>query len=283
MPEQTPPSAAEQQRMLEEARQKFDAAKGKLDRQAAKARDAWNARIARLRQELTDVEAVRAGADERRAKLKPLAEDPRAREWYWRMLLLVESQTQLAKMKHREIACYQQCVAQLDAIGPLDTETPAAAPAFPMPVHDLAYLEARSRFDAATLAYHWRHHGVGLDAILRASGQAAMPTPDAETEASHEAAAAALRTATKADKDLAILLGKLGSELDEARALFDWAQSSLRTLGQLPEPARRQALADTDWAKLNAAVQLVMLVPERAQAFPALAKLFPATGSPALT
>lgn len=275
MPDPQALSPEEQQKQLDEARRKLDAAKAQMDRQAAKGREAW---LVRIKAREAEIARTREALAEAQAAAKELSErenDPLAAELAARLALAAETHGHAIRMKEREIACYQQCVALVENIGPVNTDPPPAMPTFPQPSHDLAYLEARSQFDASTLAYHMRRNKEGIDAILRASGNGGETAPDEQLEAARKARADALRELTRTNKDLMIMLGKLGGELVDARALLDWAQSSLQTLGQLPAGPRGQALADADWAKLNGAVQMVIGLPERAKPTPPFGSFFP--------
>jgi hypothetical protein len=273
MSQQTPPniSPEEQQRALEEARKQFEAAKAKMDRQVAQGREVWGTELARVRSELEEARATQATAIEKRDKVAPKRDEHPA--LFGRLEVLVEVFGQLANLKAAQIACYERGLAELEAIGPLDSDAPpAGVPALPQAADDLTFLEARARLDAALLDYYWRYHAAGLEAVLRASGNEATPAgADEEAVNGH---VEALRQALKTDKELLIMLGRLGGELLEARALLEWGASSLKTVGQLPEGARRQALTDNDWAKLNASVQLLLTLGGRVKGIPALAALF---------
>jgi hypothetical protein len=272
--QQTPPSPAEQQKMLEEAKQKFEAAKSQMDRNASKAKDSWTAKIQVLRKELEEAAAIQADAAAKRDAAEPVKDTVAGLEAFARASLVAEIYLQLGRMKEREIAVYQESVNLVDGLGPLDVEPPPSVPKFPVVADDLAYLEARARFHTVTLTYHWLRNRLGLEVILRATGFEPAVTGNELWESEITKRADALRNAMKGDKEFMILAGKLGSELNEARALLDWGRGSLRTVGQLPEGPRRKALADTDWAKLNGAVQVVLDAPDRAKTFPALEQAF---------
>ncbi|MDB5099362.1 MAG: hypothetical protein JWM80_3783 [Cyanobacteria bacterium RYN_339] len=272
--QQTPPSPAEQQKMLEEAKQKFDAAKSQMDRSAGKARDAWNAKIQTLRKEVEEASVILADASAKRDESEAIKDTPAGLEVNARASLVAEIYLQLGRMKEREIAVYQECVTIIDNLGPLDVEPPPAVPRFPSVADDLAYLEARARFHTITLTYHWLRNRLGLEVILRATGNEPAVTGNEVWETEVTQRAETLRNAMQGDKDFMILAGKLGSELNESRALLEWGRGSLRTLGQLPEGPRRKALDDTDWAKVNGALQVVLDAPERSKTFPALEKSF---------
>jgi hypothetical protein len=272
--QQTPLSPAEQQKLLEEAKQKFEAAKGQMDRNASKARDAWNAKIQELRKELEDAAKIQADAAAKRDAAEPHKDRPEGLEMFARMSLVAEIYLQFGRMKEREIAVYQESINLVDNLGPLDVEPPPAVPRFPIVAEDLAYLEARARYHTITLTYHWLRNRLGLEVILRATGYEPAVTGNEVWETEVTRRADALRAAMKGDKDFMILAGKLGSELNDARALLDWGRGSLRTVGQLPDGPRRKALEDPDWAKLNGAMQVVLDAPERAKTFPALEQAF---------
>jgi hypothetical protein len=187
---------------------------------------------------------------------------------------VAEIYLQFGRMKEREIAVYQESINLVDNLGPLDVEPPPAVPRFPIVAEDLAYLEARARYHTITLTYHWLRNRLGLEVILRATGYEPAVTGNEVWETEVTRRADALRAAMKGDKDFMILAGKLGSELNDARALLDWGRGSLRTVGQLPDGPRRKALEDPDWAKLNGAMQVVLDAPERAKTFPALEQAF---------
>lgn len=277
MTQQTPPniSPEEQQRALEEARKQFDAAKAKMDRQVAQGREVWTSELARVRAELEDAKANQATAIEKRDKVAPKRDQHPA--LFARLELLVEVFGQLARLKEVQAGCYERGLEALTAIGPLDSDAPpTAVPELPQAAEDLAYLEARARMDAALLEYYWRYNSAGLEAVLRASGNEATPAADPAEEQAIAGHVENLRQAMKTDKDLMLMLGRMGSELSEARALLEWGSSSLKTLGQLPEGPRRQALADNDWAKLNGSVELLLTVGQRVKGIPALASLFEA-------
>jgi hypothetical protein len=274
MSEQTTPSPAEQQKMLEEAKQKFEVAKGQMDRQATKAKESWSSRVAQLQLEIEETKVLQAAVDQKKAELEPHRERADVLDYYARMHLLTMINANLIIMKEREVLAYQTSIALTDAIGPLDTDPPPAVPHFPAPSEDMAFLEAQARFDVATLAYHWLRNREGFETILRAGGHEPVLTGDEVQEAARTARVAEVRALTTTDKDFAILLGKLGADLNEARALLHWAQSSLQTIGQLPDEPRRKALHDTDWAKLNGAVQSTLAIPDRVAAYAPLAEQF---------
>jgi hypothetical protein len=267
-------SPAEQQKLLEEAKQKFEAAKGQLDRKADKAKDAWSHKIAELRKELEEAAAIQADAAAKRDAAEATKDTPEGLEIHARMSLVSEIHLQLGRMKEREIAVYQQCLDLLAGVGPLDRDPPPAVPSFPAVQDDLAYLEARARYHTITLTYHWLRNRLGLEVLLRATGNEPAVTGNELWEGEVTKRADALRNAMKGDKDFMILVGKLGAELNDARALLDWGRSSLRTMSQLPEGPRRKALQDPDWAKLNGAMEVVLDAPERAKTFPALDQSF---------
>src|ERR1035437_1052417 len=100
--------------MLTEEKQKFEVAKAQTERSTTKARDGWKARILRIQLEMSDALQLRTAAEDKLALLAPHLENVEAAEFSRRMELLVETGTQVAKMKEREISCFEKSVALLD-------------------------------------------------------------------------------------------------------------------------------------------------------------------------
>jgi hypothetical protein len=132
--------------------------------------------------------------------------------------------------------------------------------------------------DVALLDYHWFRNRRGLDVVMRAAGVETRGYEAGDEEAAQAAAAGELKAAMGADTNAAMLVGRLGPELEEAYALLDWAKESMQTFGQLPAASKKEAYADPDWAKLNGRLHQVLELSERVQDVPALAALFPYKG-----
>lgn len=286
MSDPTATMTPEQQAAYEEAKKKFDDLKGQFDRAMSEAKEttAHQLKVARERLAHADQELARSASLKER--LEPNKDHPQVVEHYEKMRLLSEVYAEMKAMMDVEVTLLERNFKEIDAIPMLELRPDYPQDLNPVvvaPHLDLGYIEHRTRMDVALLAYHWYRNRRSLDVVMRAAGVELAGYEAGEEEATQAAAGEQLKQAMQGDREAQILVGKLGPELEEAYALLDWARDSLQTLGQLPNPARREALADPDWAKLNGRVTQILELSERVQGVPALAPLFPYKGKPALT
>jgi hypothetical protein len=154
---------------------------------------------------------------------------------------------------------------------------------FTLPLEDVRYLEARAQTNYYFALHYWVSCIDGIDAILRATvNDRAIEVQSPEEEEGRAKIGQAVKDAMAANRDLAVLLGQWGAELQEAYAYFQWAKPLLSGLeGKTPE-AKKAVLADPDWQKLNGkAILLGNMIP-KVQAYPDVAKFFPQPQAPEL-
>lgn len=285
MSEPTATMTPEQQAAYDEAKKKFDELKSQFDRAMIDAKNTTTHQLKVARERLAHAETELARSADLKARLEPSKDLPQVVEHYEKMRLLSEVHTQMQAMMAIEVAILERNYKEIDVIPMLELrpDYPQDLNPVVVPPHtDLGYIEHRTRMDVALLDYHWYRNRRGLDVVMRAAGVELQAYEAGEEEATQAAAAEELKQAMQGDRETAILVGKLGPELEEAYALLDWAKDSLQTLGQLPAAAKREALADPDWAKLNGRVTQLLELAERVQNVPALAPLFPYKGKPML-
>lgn len=152
---------------------------------------------------------------------------------------------------------------------------------FALPLEDVRYLEARAQMNIYLGVHHWIACVDGIDAILRATNNPpAVECQTPEEEAGRNQMAQVIREAAQANRDLAILLGRLGGELTEAWALYQWGSQALKAIKDMPAESKRQALADADWRKLNGKTVVLATLIDTVQPYAALAEFFPEPQAP---
>lgn len=271
----------EQQQALEEAKAKFEELKTQLGRAATQAQGIVRQHLAVAREREVYAERELERSRELQARLEAQLAHPSIAEHHTRITMLAAIYAEMKAMMTIEIAIHERNLTEVAAIPPLEArEDYEANPALTASHDDVGYREHRTRMDVALLDYHWFRNRRGLDALLRAAGidQAGYEVPADEVEA-QESAAQTVRDAVASSQEVAALIGRLGPELEEAFALLDWAKDSMQSFAQLPLAAKRDALSDADWLKVNARLQQIMELGDRVQAFPALAALFPYRGA----
>jgi hypothetical protein len=253
----------------EEAERKLAQMKADLERQLGKARRQWGynvqlaeQRLAHATKELDRLEALRA-------ELAPYKDTAGGQPHYQRVRLLY----------HVYAAVRELMLTQLQAnrynLGLLQAESLSPELAFRIPDEEPAYLLARSRLDLATALFHWMVNLDGIDMVLRATGaRPAVTAKRLRGDAEHAKRGEALKAAMAADRPLAIHVSKLGTELQDALALIEWAKTNLQKAPQMPAAGQRAMFADADWAKLNGAATYLAGVAEQARQFSALAPHF---------
>lgn len=281
MSDPTATMTPEQQAAYDEAKKKFDELKGQFDRAMTDAKNTTAHQLKVARERLAHAERELERSADLKARLEPSKDLPQVVEHYEKMRLLSDVYTEMKAMMAIEVGILEKNYKEIDQIPMLELRADYPQDLNPVvqPPHlDLGYIERRTRMDVALLEYHWYRNRRGLDTVMRAAGVETPAYEAGEEEATQAAAADALKQAMQGDKETLILVGKLGPELEEAYALLDWAKESLQTLGQLPAAAKREALADPDWAKLNGRVTQLLELAERVHTMPALAPLFPYKG-----
>jgi hypothetical protein len=271
----------EQQAALDDAKQQFIELQTQLAKATSHAKNMVQQHVLVARERLEHAERERSEAQELRERLEPRKAEPNVVEHYTKMAMLEELYTQMQGMMAIELAIHERNFNEIDAIPPLEMRLDYPVdlkPAVYAAHENIDYLEHRTRMDVASLDYHWYRNRRALDIVMRAAGSELRGYDASEEEEAQAAAAEDLKTQTAGERDLQILLGRLGPELEEAFALLDWAKESLQTLGQLPRESKREALGDLDYIKLNARLLLIMELPDRAKDLPALAELFPYKG-----
>ncbi|MFN3430679.1 MAG: hypothetical protein ACK46X_12075, partial [Candidatus Sericytochromatia bacterium] len=123
---------------------------------------------------------------------------------------------------------------------------------FTLPLEDVRYLEARAQTNYYFALHYWMTCVDAIDAILRATvSDTAVEVQSPKEGAGRAAMAEHLRQAMAANRELAVMLGQWGTELQETYAFFQWAAPLLKGLaGKTPE-AKKAVLLDPDWQKLN--------------------------------
>lgn len=254
----------------EEAKRKLAEAQAYLLKEADRGRKQFAFNVKSAQDRLAFARKELAELDDRRTKL--LAHQQKAGADYLLanvdVLRLVFSS--VAMMMDETIACNRHNLELVSS-----EQLPEQA-VFRVPQHEGAFLYARSRLDLALALLGWYQYAEGIDVVLRAAvGAQAIQPRNAAEEAERAARAQALKQAVQSDRDMAILLGRLGTELQEAEALIEWAKSALARLRDQPPALKRPAFADTDWAKLNGKAVFMATLGDTVAAFPALARYFP--------
>jgi hypothetical protein len=252
----------------EEARKQFEDAQAALKKTIGKARKqfAYNLKLAQDRLEDATRELDRL--QPRRVELAPMKDHPEVAVHYTNIELLTRIYSAAKRMMEIQVACQQHNLAVVEA------ESIPERPEFRNPETHLDYMEARAFSDLYLATFHWFQHGDGIDLLLRASGngQAAQgPTEDGEFF--RRTRADALSETARRDRNIAVLLGQLGTELKETRELIEWATGALARLATLNEEDKRAALDVPQWGKLNGKVALLGTLPDRVRHIPALEPL----------
>lgn len=152
----------------------------------------------------------------------------------------------------------------------------AEAYKFTLPLEEPRYLEARARLNLYFGLHHWVACVDGIDVILRATVKDTAVTPqDAAEEEGRAKMAEVVRQAMAGNRELAILMGQLGTELQEAWAYFRWASDSLKGLEAMSPESRRETLLDADWKKLNGKAVLLGSLIQKVQPYREVAQFFP--------
>lgn len=266
------PAASAKPLTPEEAKQKLAEAQGSLTSQVAKLKKqfAYNQKLAQDRldyatKELATIEAVQK-------KLAAFRQHLAGSHHFNNMSLLGRVYEGVREMMTIELAAHTHNLELLEAA----SETVEEAPAFRVPIEEAEYLEARCKLDLALVLFHWIQNAEGVDVLMRATvNEMAIDCQSLEEEDMRHQRAYELQSTLMRDREWAKTLGQLGLELQETRALIEWAQSNLKSIAQLPAQARKHAVSDPDWAKLNAKVLFLGDIFQRMQAFPQLAKYFP--------
>ncbi|MFN3429788.1 MAG: hypothetical protein ACK46X_07530 [Candidatus Sericytochromatia bacterium] len=255
----------------EEAKQKLADTQGALSAQVAKLKKqfTYNQKLAQDRldfavKELATIEGIQK-------KLAAFRQHLAGSHHFNNMSLLARVYEAVKEMMTIELAAHQHNLEVLESESPLEEK-----PAFRVPVEDAEYLEARCKLDLALVLFHWIQNAEGIDVIMRATvNEMAIDCRDLEEEDMRHQRAYEMQSTLMRDREWAKTLGQIGLELQETRALIEWAQSNLKSIASLPAQARKHAVSDADWAKLNAKVLFLGDIFQRMQAFPALAKHFP--------
>jgi hypothetical protein len=274
------PNPAEPEISEEEARAKLEEAVAYVGKQVSKAKKqfAYNIKLAQDRLAYANKEVE--GAKEMRSKLEPHRADPEGAHHYNNSELLVRVYSATKRMMELEVGIHKHNLAVVEDLEKKGEEAPDTITGeLPLryPDQDPDYLEARVFLDVHLAMFHVLSHLEGVDLLLRVtSDQKAIEPQSEEEEAQRQAGADALKAAMKDNRELAVLVTQLGNDLAEALALLEWGKATLATIPQLPGPAKKAALEDTDWQKLNGKVVFLGELPAKAQKFPELAGLFPA-------
>lgn len=260
----------EKELTAEEAQKRLTEAQGQLENKVAKLKKqfAYNLKLAQDREayatkELATIDAVQK-------KLAAFRQHLAGSHHFNNMALLSRVYQGVKEMMAFEIAAHQHNLALLEA-GTLEENPP-----FKVPAEDAEYIEARCKLDLALALFHWIQNAEGIDVLMRAAvNEMVIDCQSLEEEDMRHQRAYELQSTLMRDREWAKTLGQLGLELQEARALIEWAQSNLKAIAKLPADARKHAVSDPDWAKLNAKVLFLGDIFQRFQAFPQLAKYFP--------
>lgn len=260
----------EKELTAQEAQKKLTEAQGQLENKVAKLKKqfAYNLKLAQDREayatkELATIEAVQK-------KLAAFRQHLAGSHHFNNMALLSRVYQGVKELMAIEIAAHQHNLALLEA-GTLEENPP-----FKVPAEDAEYIEARCKLDLALALFHWIQNAEGIDVLMRAAvNEMVIDCQSLEEEDMRHQRAYELQSTLMRDREWAKTLGQLGLELQEARALIEWAQSNLKAIAKLPADARKHAVTDPDWAKLNAKVLFLGDIFQRFQAFPQLAKYFP--------
>ncbi|MFP5503335.1 MAG: hypothetical protein ACLGIN_12675 [Candidatus Sericytochromatia bacterium] len=269
MSELKPPKPVEEM-TAEEGRAFLEEAIAHIEKQAGKAKQRFATVIKTAGDRLKYAEEQLAKIEEVRQKLADHQDDPEGRYHGVNMELLHRVFTATKKMMEIQIHCATQNMAASETISPLE-ETRLL-----FPEDSAEFMEARSRADVCMALFYWNDMLHGIDAIMRVTvNEPVIDCQSTEEEEARAKLADELREAMKADKNLAMLMQQLGSELHETTALLDWAKDTLRSLKDLPAESRRSLLQDPDWAKVNGKVILLGELGTKVKAYPLLAELIP--------
>jgi hypothetical protein len=250
----------------EEARKQFEAAQAELKKQIGKARKQFGYNLKLAQDRLEDANRELERLQPRREELAPLKDHPDVAVHYTNVELLTRIYSAARRMMEIQVACHQHNVAIVEA------ESVPERPEYRNPEKDVAYLEARAFSDLYLATFHWLQHGEGIDMLLRASGNGhAVQGSDEDAEFERRTRAESLAETTRRDRNVAVVVGQLGSELKETRELIEWATGALTRLAGLGEDEKRQALDVPQWAKLSGKVALLGTLPERVRHVEAIA------------
>lgn len=252
-----------------EARQQLDDAQALLKKQVGKARKQFSYNLKLAQDRLDDATREMEALQPRRVALAPFKDDPEGVYHYTNVELLNRVYASVKRMMEVQVACHRHNLAIVEA------EAMPERPDYRFPEKELDYMEARAFSDLYLATFHWFQHGDGVDLVLRASGQGSAVRGSSEAaEAGRQAEATAIAEASRTDRNLAVTLGQLGSELKETQQLIEWATGALSRLGGLGEDEKRAALEVPQWAKLSGKVALLGTMPERVRHLPDVAKHF---------
>lgn len=252
----------------EEARKQFDEAQADLKKTIARARKqfAYNLKLAQDR--LEDAKRELERLQPRRVELAPFKDHPEGASHYTNVELLTRIYAATQRMMEVQIACQQYNLAIVEG------ESIPERPDYRNPEKDVDYLEARAFCDLYLATFHWFQHGDGIDLLLRAAGHGpAAQGPTEDGEFFRRTRADSLAEAARRERNVAVLIGQLGSELKETRDLIEWATGALARLASLNDDEKRAALEVPQWGKLNAKVGLLGTLPDRVRHIPSLEPL----------
>lgn len=240
-------------------------------RDGVKARFAQNIKRAQDRLKYAEGELARVEAAQK--QIEPYKDDPEGAFHYTNMELLRRVFASTKRMMEIQVAANQQNLAALEAANLMEGEVK-----FIFPEDNLEFQEHQARVDVCMGLFNWADAIEGIDGILRAAlNEKAIDVQNEEEEAARAAYADEIKAAMKEDRNLAMLVGTLGTELQDTEALFDWAKATLRSLRDLPNEAKRPLLADSDWQKLNGKVLALAELGKKVQPYPVLARTIKAS------
>jgi hypothetical protein len=260
-----------------EARQQLDDAQALLKKQIGKARKQFSYNLKLAQDRLDDATREMEALQPRRVALAPFKDDPEGVFHYTNVELLNRVYASVKRMMEVQVACHKHNLAIVEA------DAMPERPDYRFPEKELDYMEARAFSDLYLATFHWFQHGDGVDLVLRASGQgSAVRGSSGAAEAGRQAEATAIAEASRTDRNLAVALGQLGSELKETQQLIEWATGALSRLGGLSDDEKRAALEVPQWAKLSGKVASLGTMPERVRHLPEVARHFRRAAAAAL-